>query len=169
MEIIPQDAIETIDDFMNHLSPEQIDGFGERFIGRHDNIDALIQAATKDLKNDDAKGLMYRLYVMVLKCFDYYALDFKNLPQDFMESEMLRWSLLFQKINPNFPDHAIVSLIKRQVIQKHLADYIVHYINEVPENTANFKKSELAPATLTMLFIANLLHNYILSLNIAEL
>ena len=55
MEIIPKDAIEIIDDFINHLSPEQIEEFGERFIGRHEFLDTFLDVATENIKNIDAK------------------------------------------------------------------------------------------------------------------
>lgn len=160
MEIIPLVAIEIIDDFINHLSPEQLDEFGSRFIGRHEVLDTFIQVSTDDMKNDEAKGLIYKLYVIVLKCFDYYAIEIPPITQEFAQMEMIKWSMHINNMNPNFPDKAKIAVLKKQVAQKHLTDYIVNQILETPTNTDYFKKSELLPACLTFFVLINILHQY---------
>ncbi len=42
MEIIPQDAIDTIDDFIQHLSPEQFEEFVSQTMGSQKLLEVFI-------------------------------------------------------------------------------------------------------------------------------
>ncbi len=161
MEIIPQETIDIIDDFINHLSPEQFLEFGERYLGKYEHLDGIINAAAEELKNPDAKELMARLHVMTLKCFDYYAIELPAIPLTIAQSEMMKWGSHISKINPNFPDKAKLSLLRKSVTQRHLADYIFNHIFEIPENLALFKKSEILPSVVVFYLTLNVFHNYV--------
>jgi hypothetical protein len=161
MEIIPQEAIDIIDDFINHLSEEQIEEYGRQFLEKQLFLDSFMEVATEELKNPMAVALMYKTYVTMLKCFDYYAIEVPDIPQEFVQTEMMKWAMHVQSINHNFPDKAKIGILKKQVIQKNLVDYIVRQLTEIPDQAAFFRKSEVLPAVMTFFVMVNTMHHYV--------
>jgi hypothetical protein len=164
MEIIPQETIDIIVDFVNHLSEEQIGEYGRQFMDKHPFFDGFIDAATEELKNDDAKELMMKSYIIMLKCFDYYAVELPPIPEEIIQNEMLKWTVNFQNINPNFPEKAKIGILKKHVIQKNLVEYLTHELIEVPEQLAFFRKVEVLPSVLTFFVMTNAMHRHLESL-----
>ena len=128
MKEISEEKINRIDDFVFHMSDNEVKEWYVDFKKRQYNLCGYFEFGYKVFPNDEAKEICKRMFILIIKCFETYGVDIPLIKL----VELKRWIVDFQKVTNKITSEEIYGIklyqVGEDIGQLPLAKFIIDKI-----------------------------------------
>lgn len=124
MEQIPMETIEQALDFLERLSPIQLEELRKEYGEKQNYFNVFFFENTAFSSTPKQKELVARLAILVLFVFKYYGLQFPNYDGDYYFGFCQEWNVSFTSRGKNPTNYRRQKILIDSCRQKNLCQYI---------------------------------------------
>ena len=151
MKPITKEQLEQADDFVFHLTEQQLKDWLADYRKRQYNLGTQIILEMNSYKKKEQQDNYLRMFVTISKCFDAYEGGIPLITKAEVERGLKGWSKRLDKIDEKVPIYDCLLIIAQGESQQALANYILYKFVEYPYLQDIFDFEERARLAWTIL------------------